>query len=496
MISLIKNELIKLFSKKWIFISLIIIFIIIFGTTYYEGNKKEKEGYEISSILNSDLSTIENNKNNIETLTYKNIQNFIDENFEKNSWQWYVLTYGREEVKNPLYNYIYLESYEQYIDQQKDNLEYYQIDPKDLKEDIDEENAKEELDKLINRFKTEDWQTIARWLMSLYEKDLVKLEENKNQYSEDDYISYKESIEDNIERLKFRLEKDIKFGNDYLNDAIDNIFGAGYDFETIEEKEQKYGHSYQYDLERQAAKEKLAKGNYVVETRYDIEKENTVRTRVANVFDTHQVYIVVILILIAASIMSDEFTKNTINPLLVRPFSRTKVFFAKLITCLIILVLLSIIIPTMVLISNIILFGTSTLEVPMVMYNFISNNLIEMNMFEYLVIQFIAKLPMFIGIILIGFACGTVFKSSLISATISAITYLMYSVVIKISSDTINLTSLLFTTNWDFSDYLFGRLSEYPVLNFKYSLTICLLYTIVIIVPAYIIFRSRDIKNN
>ena len=497
MISLIKNELIKLFSKRWIFISLLIIFLLIFVTSYYEGSKKEeKEKYTYQANLNSDLSTIENNKNNIEMLTYENIQNFIDKNFGRESWQWYVLTYGREEVREPLYNYIYMESCNQYIEEQKDNLEYYKIDPNELKENIDKDSAKEELDNLVKKFKTEDWKTIAKWLISLYQEDLLKLEEEKSQYTESDYKSSKESIEDNIKRLEIRLEKNINFGNNYLNDALDRIFGAKYDLEEIKEKEKKYGNSYQYDIDRQKAIENLAKGNYIIEAHYDIEKENTVRDRVSNIFNTHQIYIIIILILVTASIMSDEFIKNTITPLLIRPYSRTKIFLAKLLTCFIILLFLSILIPIMVLVSNVILFGINTLEIPMVMYNFITNNLIEMNMFEYLFIHFIAKLPMFVGVILIGFACGTVFKSSLISATISAITYLMYAFVIKISSDTIKLTSLLFTTNWDFSNYLFGKLSEYPVLNFKFSLTICLIYMIIIIFPAYIIFKYRDIKNN
>ena len=188
MISLIKNELIKLFSKRWIFISLLIIFLLIFVTSYYEGSKKEeKEEYTYQANLNSDLSTIENNKNNIEMLTYENIQNFIDKNFGRESWQWYVLTYGREEVREPLYNYIYMESCNQYIEEQKDNLEYYKIDPNELKENIDKDSAKEELDNLVKRFKTEDWKTIAKWLISLYQEDLLKLEEEKSQYTESDY---------------------------------------------------------------------------------------------------------------------------------------------------------------------------------------------------------------------------------------------------------------------------------------------------------------------
>ena len=60
--------------------------------------------------------------------------------------------YGREEVREPLYNYIYMESCNQYIEEQKDNLEYYKIDPNELKENIDKDSAKEELDNLVKRF--------------------------------------------------------------------------------------------------------------------------------------------------------------------------------------------------------------------------------------------------------------------------------------------------------------------------------------------------------
>ena len=303
------------------------------------------------------------------------------------------------------------------------------------------------------------------------------------------------NIKEQIEKIETRLEKNIPFGFDYLNMAFENEDRAKYQLKKLKEKEKKYNEVTYYDkLQYQSSKEKLARSKYVVDTRYDTENKNTVRYRIANVFEgTTQICISIVIIIISSIIMSNEFQKNTIKKLLITQYSRTKIFLAKLITCVIMIIFVSLFVTLSTIVSNIILFGTNTLEIPMTIYNFNNDVVIEMSMFKYLIIQFIAKLPIFIALILIAYASGTFFESSIMALLISLLT--IFRALNIIIPQTTGVWKMFLTQNWDFSKYLFGRISEDPNMTFKYSVIVCFIYFIIIIFPAFLKFRNGDVRN-
>ena len=51
------------------------------------------------------------------------------------------------------------------------------------------------------------------------------------------------------------------------------------------------------------------------------------------------------------------------------------------------------------------------------------------------------------------------------------------------------------TVNWDFSQYLYGKLPLIEGMNIMFSIGICLFYFIIMIVPTFIIFNKKNIKN-
>ena len=102
---------------------------------------------------------------------------------------------------------------------------------------------------------------------------------------------------------------------------------------------------------------------------------------------------------------------------------------------------------------------------------------------------------MFIGIILIGFACGAVFGNSIFSVILSLFAYTGLSTLL-LSNDSITLAdSFLLSQNWDFSQYLFGRVSGYEFFTLQRSIIVCLIYFAIIIIPAFIYFRKGDIGS-
>ena len=55
------------------------------------------------------------------------------------------------------------------------------------------------------------------------------------------------------------------------------------------------------------------------------------------------------------------------------------------------------------------------IKIPMAIYNFNTNNLMIMNIGRYLLIQFWAKLPIFLGICLVSFLISTLSENSIIA---------------------------------------------------------------------------------
>lgn len=147
-------------------------------------------------------------------------------------------------------------------------------------------------------------------------------------------------------------------------------------------------------------------------------------------------------------------------------------------------------------ISNIMIYGTDTLNIPMIIYNFNEERIVSMNMFEYLCVQFALKLPMFLSICIIAFGCSTIFGSTII-ASIAPIFVYFFNIlgVTGINEKTILYTRYFLTTNWDLSNYLFGKLPEFEVMNVNFSIAIILIYFILILIPTFVFFIKGDIKN-
>ena len=499
MFKLIKNELKKIFLRKSTYIFLVIIFIIIEISTAKERNTPliaNENDYE-PSIYNEDVSTVEEIKNYLELKTNDSIPRNIRETYGAYSWQEYIiLSEYKQLFINKLYPYTYIQTYNNFIKNKKDILKSNKISIEDIKYDYDEEKAKEEFDEINDIFKADDWKKVANIMLEKDKKQLDELESNKDLLIQEEYETQKEMIQKKIEEKEYRLEKNVRFGYDYLNIALDNRFSAIEQIRDYKKNVEKNMVSYTDKFCYQNAKETLARSNYVIDTRNDPESKFTIRDRVSDVFFDN-ILLVIMIIIVSSTIMSSEYGKDTMKQLLIKPYSRTEIFFGKLITCFIILILASIFTVLCTLISNIIWFGTDTLEIPMIIYNFSTDSIMEMSMLKYIIIQFMAKLPIYIGVIFIGFACSTVLKNSLVSFLIALLTYtrVFTSFLLPQTQESVAYNILLLTQNWDFSIYLFGKMAEYENFTIYKSVIICLIYFAIIMIPAFFYFKIADIKS-
>ena len=51
------------------------------------------------------------------------------------------------------------------------------------------------------------------------------------------------------------------------------------------------------------------------------------------------------------------------------------------------------------------------------------------------------------------------------------------------------------TPNWNLNIFLFGRISQFEPISFSFSLTVCIVYFLIMIILSSIIFNKKEIKN-
>jgi len=198
----------------------------------------------------------------------------------------------------------------------------------------------------------------------------------------------------------------------------------------------------------------------------------------------------------SAGIISSEYSKGTIKQLLLTPYTRTQILISKYITCILMSLFTIFITIIMEVVVGLFTFSLSTINIPVVIYNF-NNNIIETyNVFNYLLIVILSKLPMIILIISIVLLISVITANNALSTVFGIILYIATPIVSSIATySKLYFLNYLILPHWDFSKYLFGMISENANINLKMSIIVSIIYLIITIIPSFIIFNRKDIKN-
>lgn len=498
LVKLIKNELVKIFSKKSFYIILLVIFgLIIFQSIdkdifYFEDDSTELEkeiysvGISMSGINTSSYSGSLDFANT--QIKYDLLQN-ISDTYGAESWQAYVILRNEEfKAFDIFYDYYLMQNLEE-------ELKYFDFNLKD--EDKISETQKKQIvsdfEKLRKIFDSNDWREFATIHLAYLSKEKQNLENMFSNYDKD-IQNQIHNIETDIEIINIRLNKNISFGYNFLNDAITNYKDSKNAMYSIDISGEK---NYETEKQYNQLLEIFERSKYIIENQKDIENKDTSRYKLASTFEksNQQLFIIAIIIYISANIVSEEIHTGTIKQLLTKQNKRWEILFSKLVACFIIIVLSSIIIPIMVFLANILFNETESLNIPMLIYNFNTNTLMEMSMVKYLIIQFLSKLPLFMIIMIIAFTFSTIFKNSIIAVLVPLFIYLAGEYFIELDSYNISTLKFLPTTNWELTDVLFGKLHVFEGLTINFSIIICFIYFILFSVISFMYFNKADIKN-
>ena len=486
MSNLVKNELIKIFKKKTIYITMVVIFLLlIFMNCMF---KYANSGSEYNYYLYNE-SYIESLKGELETLnpekssdvtTYINILSEIQ------------LSEMMEQHKDAEWKLAIInERIAPYITERNT----YQYGAEKNEEQVAAIN--QEIDDLLTKLDENDWKYFAREDLTKAEQQIEELNAQKEQTEDKAVLNNIETelktAETEKEIAEIRLNKDIPYGTDYLNRAISTLQTANTNlanFKNVDEL------TYQEKSEYNSYLKDQAESRYILETGIDIQNTNSLKGILENFYSQFGIFLIVVVVMIAGTIVSEEFNKGTIKLLLVKPYTRNKILLSKAITTFIMINFIIVITLIMQILIGGIIFGFDSLSEPVVAYNFNTNTMEEMNIFTNLGVQTLTQLPMIVLLAALAFAISTIFTNSTLAITISLLGFMSASIINQLAMGyDLQFMKYFVTMNWDLSMYLHGALPYMEGMNMTMSIIICVVYFLIMMIPTFMVFKKRNIKN-
>ncbi len=480
MIKLIGNELKKIFKKKTIYILLIITFgyillsnIMIKATDngysryyYYEGD------LEIYEEMMSELDL----EDPLERAQYIDIKNDIElgkltKKYGNDSWQAYV-------INNMLTPYLH-------------TILSYEYSDEVSEEEYNE--AKKYYDDAIQKMDADDWRYFVNEDLEQINNSLEEQYKLKETETNEQVLASIESTIYDLEIQKqvdeWRLEKDISYAPSFLNEALETYYGA-----QTALKDAQNG-NYPQEIEQyNSLLEQANLNKYYIDNNLSLDSNN--REIFLNLFSQYELFILIIGIVIAGSIVSEEFNRGTIKLLLVKPYTRVKILLAKFIAVMIVLVMSIVFIAICQVIIGTLVFGFEGLTIPAIVYNFNTNTVETINIFAYVALIGICKLPIYVLLTTLAFTCSTLFTNTALAVSIPFLGYIAAPLLNQLAiAYKIKAITYFVTPNWDLSTYLFGGTPMFQGLTMPFSIAICAIYLAIMLILSCVVFKKRDIKN-
>ena len=356
-----------------------------------------------------------------------------------------------------------------------------------------------EYNELVLRLDKNDWQSFAREDLEEAEKQINEQNKIKDEAENDKQVADADKmiryLEVQKQTLEWRLEKDISYESGYYNNLINQYYNASisiidYEANKNESDSALMKQDYYDNLET------ANKAKYDIENGTRTQDESNARGMLINFFSEYEIFIVIIIVMIAGTIVSEEFNKGTVKLLLIRPYKRTTILTSKFITCLIMLTIIILSIILMQFVVGGVVFGFDSLQTPAIEYNFNTHSIQEMGIASYMLLQTIGKLPIYVLLMTLAFALSTLFNNSAVAITLTLLGYMGSSMINMIGLQLgLDWIKYFVTPNWDLTQHFFGGLPMYEGTSLEFSIVINAIYFVIMLIPTYIVFKKRNIKN-
>lgn len=213
----------------------------------------------------------------------------------------------------------------------------------------------------------------------------------------------------------------------------------------------------------------------------NIEFPTDARILFMRLFQNFEMIIIIIILYISSTIISEEYSSGTIKNLLVKPHKRTTLLLSKLITSLSAILIVSLFIIIFQFIVGGLVFSFDSYHLEAIRYNPITENVDTMNLFYYMMLTFLYKTPLYLLITLISILIGITINNIAINILLSLGMYFLSNV--KVLTDK-------FT--FDISKYLFGGITNVSI---KQAIIIISIIILILFILSIQLFKKKDIKN-
>ncbi|KOS68701.1 ABC transporter [Lysinibacillus contaminans] len=232
--------------------------------------------------------------------------------------------------------------------------------------------------------------------------------------------------------------------------------------------------------------EKIAIFEYRLANNVPIQLETTVEDFMS--FASNWIMLVTLFtVILAASIVSSEFSTGTIKMLLTRPISRAKVLTSKLITVFLFGVLLLIVNIGVSALTGFVLFdATTNAELEMV-----DGKIVEKAVWGDLAYSYLLACGDFVMSTLFAFFIGSVFRSSSLAIGLTMFLSFMGQMIVSLLSK-YEIVKYIWITHSNLKQYETGNLLVEGI-TMPFSLTVLAIYAVIFTVISYMSFMKRDV---
>ena len=481
MINLIKNELIKIAHKKFIYILSIIVLVVLFCSVNFEKNYINNDNqiylendynYYKNNLENYDLSSREEAVLYAEDLSMLQTLEFLKKYDSKSPEYYYIDT----EVNGAL-NQL---NYAKYVTKISDDISNYQII----------------YENMLNKLNNFNWKNDLIEEREQYRKQIIEIENAMNISGVDTLTLEKEIklLQINIKAINYRIDYEIPYAYTDTSQLIDDYLSSANNYFSVKNKEKMYKNRDEL-LQSREILSKYKISEYKLENKmiYDGTK-NELGELIISLFKYVDTIILLVIIIISGAIIADEFNKGTIKQLLIKPYSRVEILTSKIIAAILFLFLFLIFYYMVNIFAYCYLYDDfSIIFGNTIVYNFDTNKVEIINLIVYCLVNFIAIFPQYLIIFLIVLFVG-VFSTNVVAAISSGLGVFFLSDVLSYSVSQ-KIASWIPILCWDFTPYLFGGISANGYATFSKSAFICLVTIILLLIGTYLIFKNKDIKN-
>ena len=487
MIKLLKNEWIKLSKKKSFLILFFVVALVIFVNTLIAKNANtETSNYSYYSYYYDNPQFLEQNLSSINKYSKEDYSYYIQlkadlkivdlmKKYGKSSWQAYML---ETRYQSDIMAFVEFEEFGKISDY------------------TSEAEIKQNYEKLISSLDG-DWKNIAQTEKDEYlsqKKDLeTKYDTTVDKLEKENISKQIFDIDLQIESIELRFTYDAEYGYNFKSRAISDYVAAKSTQESIKKKET-LKHSDKREL--QVAEETEAMSLQTLKEGIDQYKPDEARGLIKEVVSSNAQVIIIILIVFAAGIITDEFNKGTIKLLLIKPYTRTKILFAKFILILLLIPLFFLFAAVVQFVFAGLFFGLESLSIPIWVYDFANHTIVNYNWFTYILKDFLCTLPMVLLLVTLAFSIATISLSN-VFAIIVSIMGLLAGEVIYMFAVSYNLAWLQLTPtmNWNLAEFSYGKLGIFSGMNTMSAIIICIIYFVIMLVVSKVVFKKHNIHN-